>query len=85
MLEERYNFLPVKKTKSNVFSVRLTDKEHKAVLKVAHEVGGCRAVTFVDLAKKGLEQYAKENGISLRESDIDEYLAKHGVIEPESH
>lgn len=85
MLEDRYNYLPVKKTKSNVFSVRITDKDHKALLKVALAKGECRAVTFVELAQKGLELYAAENGISLREEDIDKYLVEHGLIEPERH
>lgn len=83
MLEGQYNYLPPKKTKSNVFSVRLTDKDHKAVLQAAHLLGDCRAVTFVELAKRGLESYAKELGISLRETDIDKYLTDHGIIEPD--
>lgn len=82
MLSDNYNFLPVKKAKSNKFSVCMNDQDHKALLLVTHLEGSQRAVTTVDLAILGLKQYAQEHDIDLSEDAVKQYLEEHGIIEP---
>ena len=79
---DNYNFLPVKKTKTNGFTVRMTDPEHKAVLAVTHMEGSCRAVTTTELVKQGLKAYAAKHHIDLSEEAVNEYLMSNGIIKP---
>lgn len=82
MFTGEYNFLPAKEKKSNQFSMRLNDKDHNALLFVAHLEGSQRAVTARDLYREGLKKYAQERGIDLSEQAVTEYLVAHGYIEP---
>lgn len=74
------NSLPHKKTKNHTFSVRCTDEEHEAFVKVARAEGECRAVTFVELAKRGLAEYAKELELSIEDADLEEVLYKRNAL-----
>lgn len=79
---DNYNYLPVKKTKTNGFTVRMTDQEHKAVLAVTHMEGSCRAVTTTELVLEGLKAYAERHQIDLSDDAVNEYLESHGIIQP---
>lgn len=74
------DYLPQKKTKTKPFTVRVTEDEHEAFLKAAREKGECRAVTFVELAKLGLQVYAKSLEDELATTDKDQVAYKHSAL-----
>lgn len=78
MREHIYNYLPVRKQKNVMFSVRITDDEHKKLLALAAKKGECRAVMFAELAQIGAERLAEEMGLTDR--DIDKLLIDMGMI-----
>ncbi len=81
--EAMFNGLPAPRTKDNMFSVRMDDQLHKKLLAVTQREGLYRAVTTVELVKLGLKVYSEQTGMSLRESDIDQFLIEHKLIEPD--
>lgn len=80
-MQENVNYLPCKDTKTNAYTVRTTDKDNKTFMRIALHIGNQRAPTTVELARLGAQVYAKENGISLREDDLDAFLIEQGVLE----
>jgi predicted deacylase len=70
-----------REAKTCAYSVRMDERTHDAILALSAELGECRAVATVEFAKRGLEAYAKELGVDLSPSGIEQILREHGVVE----
>jgi hypothetical protein len=79
MLSDNIEYLPVKKTKSNKFSVCMTDKDHCALLVTSHQEGSCRAVTATDLIHEALEIRFQKMGIPFTEEAIKKLMQESGM------